>query len=300
MNVPPDVLRTPDECFDNLPGYDFSPHYVDTLVGYEGLRTHYVDEGPRDAGDVMLCLHGEPTWAYLYRKMIPIFVEAGCRVVAPDFLGFGRSDKPTDDARYTFTFHRDFLLRFIDHLDLDAVTLVCQDWGGLLGLTLPLDKPNLIRRLLVMNTGIGTGKSPGPGFDEWKAFVASQDDLDVARLMRRAVPGLSDDEAGAYGAPFPDARYKAGVRRFPEIVPVTPEMDGVEIGRRSVKWWSETWSGQTFMAVGVKDPVLGAPVMNALRERIRGCGEPLMLEDAGHFVQEHGDVIARAALEAWS
>jgi pimeloyl-ACP methyl ester carboxylesterase len=226
-----------------------------------------------------------------------VFVEAGLRVVAPDFFGFGRSDKPVEDATYTWDFHRASLLAFIDRLELRRFTLVCQDWGGLLGLTLPLDIPDSIERLLVMNTALATGEPPGPGFLAWRQFVASQPDFDVSELMRRAVPGITDGEAAAYQAPFPDRDHRAGVRRFPLMVPVEPDMAGAEASRRAAAWWQREWRGPTFMAVGVMDPVLGPQAMRRLRAQIHGCPEPLVLEGAGHFVQEAGDQVARAALE---
>ncbi|MEQ1863214.1 MAG: haloalkane dehalogenase [Micropepsaceae bacterium] len=296
------TLRTPDERFANLPGYAFAPNYVDDLKGYEGLRAHYLDERPKHAATSMqtyLCLHGEPTWAYLYRKMIPVFAGAGHRVVAPDFFGFGRSDKPVEDAVYTFNFHRNMLLRFIERLDLQNITLVVQDWGGLLGLTLPLEMPERFNRLLVMNTTLAVGKSPGPGFDGWKAYVKANPDLNVGALMKRGTPVLSDAEAAAYGAPFPDGTFKAGVRRFPEMVMVAPGMEGVDISNRAATWWAHAWSGQSFMAVGMKDPVLGPAVMEPLRQQIRGCPAPLEIADGGHFVQEWGEEIARAAVKAF-
>jgi pimeloyl-ACP methyl ester carboxylesterase len=290
------ALRTPDERFADLPGWSYEPRYAELI---EGMRLHYVDEGPR-SGPVFLCLHGEPTWAYLYRKMIPVLVEAGARVVAPDWYGFGRSDKPVDDASYTFGFHRDTLVRLVEHLGLARdVTLVCQDWGGLLGLTLPVTHPELLSRLLIMNTAIATGMSPGRGFLEWRDFVANNPDFDVVGLMRRAVPGIADAEAAAYGAPFPTPEHKAGVRRFPAIVPIRDDMDGADFGKQAAMWWSTAWKGDTFMAVGAQDPVLGPKVMELMRGIIRGCPEPVVLEDAGHFVQERGDVVARAALEAF-
>ena len=255
----------------------------------------------KPAGEMQtyLCLHGEPTWAYLYRKMIPVFVGAGHRTVAPDFFGFGRSDKPVADATYTFSFHRNTLLNFIERLDLQKITLVVQDWGGLLGLTLPMEMPQRFKRLLVMNTTLAVGASPGAGFDGWKAYVQANPDLNVSALMKRGAPELSDAEAAAYGAPFPDARYKAGVRRFPELVMVAPDMEGVDVSRRAAAWWSDAWRGQSFMAIGMKDPVLGAPVMAALRRQIRGCPAPLEIADGGHFVQEWGDEIAQAAIKAF-
>jgi len=303
MSTRIEALRTPEERFANLPGFSFRPHTIEDLAGYEGLRLHYLDERPvRAAADMQtyLCLHGEPSWSYLYRKMIPVFLAAGHRAVAPDFFGFGRSDKPVDDAIYTFGFHRTMLLRFIERMNLTNITLVVQDWGGLLGLTLPMEMPERFRRLLVMNTSLAVGKSPGPGFDGWKAYAKANPDLDVAALMKRGTPILSDAEAAAYGAPFPDVHYKAGVRRFPELVMVSPEMEGADISKRAAAWWANDWSGQSFMAVGMKDPVLGPSVMADLRKTIRGCPAPLEIPEGGHFVQEWGDEIARAAVKAFA
>ncbi len=294
-----DFVRTPDDRFEDLPGFDFAPNYVDDLPGYEGLRIHYLDEGPKEAERVFLCLHGQPTWCYLYRKMIPVFLQSGARVVAPDWLGFGRSDKPTDDAVYTFDFHRQLLLAFVDKMDLRNVTLVCQDWGGILGLSSGPDLADRLSRLLVMNTAIPVGESAGPGFDAWKAYNRTQPDMDVGALMKRGTPVLSDEEAAAYGAPFVDQTFKAGVRRFPDLVMVEPDMQGVETAKRAAAWWSNEWSGQTFMAVGMQDPVLGPPVMNGLQKTIKGCPDPMLIEDGGHFVQEWGEPVARAALETW-
>ena len=295
-----ETLRIPDERFENLPGFDFAPHYIDTLKGYEGLRVHYLDEAGADggsqSGETFLCLHGQPSWCYLYRKMIPVFTAAGGRAIAPDLLGFGRSDKPTDDDRYTFHFHRDMLIAFIEALDLTNITLVCQDWGGLLGLTIVPDMAERFSRLIVMNTGIGTGQTPGPGFEAWKAFNRSQPDMDVAALFTRSDASLSAGEAAAYAAPFPDVNYKAGVRRFPELVPVAPDMDGVPEGKRAIRFWSQEWSGKSFMAIGMQDPVLGPPAMQSLAKLIKGCPEPMEVALGGHFVQEHGGPIAEAAL----
>ncbi len=165
-----EALRTPDDRFEGLPDWPYAPHYVDDLPGYEGLRVHYVDEGPQNAVRTYLCLHGQPDWAYLYRKMIPIFLDSGARVIAPDWLGFGRSDKPVADDVYTFHFHRNMMMELIKRLDLQQVTLACQDWGGLLGLTIPPDMPDRFERLIVMNTTIATGESPSPGFDAWKSL----------------------------------------------------------------------------------------------------------------------------------
>jgi haloalkane dehalogenase len=292
-----EILRTPAPCFDGLPGYSFHPHYVDDLTGSDGLRLHYVDAGAPDSKQVFLCLHGQPTWSYLYRKMIPHFVAAGGRVVAPDLFGFGKSDKPADEAFYSFSRHRDSLLAFVEKLDLRNITLVVQDWGGLLGLTLPMaDAPRYVR-LIVMNTALGTGDvALGEGFLQWRAYANSQPDLDIAKLMARSCPQLSPAEAAAYAAPYPDARYKAGVRRFPNLVPDHPDADGAALSRAARAWWGNDWNGTSFMAIGAKDPVLGPPVMRELRKLIRACPEPFVHPTAGHFVQEWGDEIAPKAL----
>ncbi len=292
--------RTPDERFTDLPDFPYAPHYLEGLAGFDDLRLHYLDEGPEDAEHVFLCLHGEPSWSFVYRKMMPVFLEAGGRVVAPDYFGFGRSDKPVEDEVYTFDFHRRAIVAFIERLNLSRLTLVCQDWGGLIGLTLPMDMPGRFERLLIMNTALGTARSKPPeGFLAWRQYVADNPDFDVGGLMGRAAPGLSEAELRAYEAPFPDPSYKAGVRRFPAIVPVTEDMPGVAESRRAARWWSEAWSGPTFMAIGAQDPVLGPPVMKKIAQLIRGCPEPVVFEQAGHFVQEHGAPVAEAALAAF-
>lgn len=299
------ALRTPDARFADLPDWPYAPRYIEDLPGYEGLRMHYVDEGQRE-GPTFLCIHGEPTWSYLFRKMIPVFLGAGCRVVSVDMFGFGRSDKPVDDETYTFDFHRRALLAFVEYLNLRDVCLVVQDWGGLLGLTLPMAAPERYTRLIVMNTGMPAGEEAPDGFAMWRAFNRSQPDLDIAALMQRATPILTDAEAAAYAAPFPDATYKGGVRRFPELVmlkekgaaELTPlSKQGVDTSLAARKFWSEDWTGESFMAIGMKDPVLGPPAMHGLRKFIRGCPAPLEVADAGHFVQEWGAPIAKAALE---
>jgi pimeloyl-ACP methyl ester carboxylesterase len=295
------VLRTPDGRFANLPGFAFAPHYLEGLPGSPGLRMHYLDEGPRVAPHVFLCLHGEPTWSYLYRRMIPVFTAAGHRAVAPDLFGFGRSDKPEEDAAYTFDMHRGALLGFIERLDLRNITLVVQDWGGLLGLTLPMEMPGRFSRLLVMNTMLATGDVPlTDGFLAWRAWVAKNPDLDCGKLLARSCPHLSPAEAAAYEAPYPDGRFKAGARRFPALVPDAPDAPGAALSRRARDWWTNAWTGESFMAVGTRDPVLGPAAMAVLRGWIRGCPEPYLHPEAGHFAQEWGDDIARRALAHFS
>jgi tRNA(adenine34) deaminase len=310
-----DALRTPEACFANLPDYPWAPRYVADLPSLAGLRMHYLDEGAglpqaqalgqaqalRQAQDgrmiTWLCLHGNPAWSYLYRRMIPVFLEAGHRVVAPDLIGFGKSDKPKKDTAHSFGWHRQVLLEFIERLDLRDVVLVVQDWGGLLGLTLPMAAPDRYRGLLVMNTMLGTGDAPlSPGFLAWREMCASRPEFDIARLFARGNPHMRPEECAAYNAPFPDRGFRAATRAFPPMVPEAPGADGAAVSREAREFLSTRWSGRTLMAVGAQDPVLGLPVMQELRRVIRGCPEPMVIGQGGHFVQEHGEPIARAAV----
>ena len=290
-------LRTPDARFVGLPDYPFAPHYIDNLPTEPGLRMHYLDEGPRDAAKVFLCLHGQPTWSYLYRSMIPVFVASGHRVVAPDLAGFGRSDKPADDARYTFDFHRGLLHDLVLNLDLRNIVLVVQDWGGLLGLTLPMLDPARYVGLLAMNTAFATGDMPlGQGFLDWRAYNNRNPDLPVGKLLARSCPHLTPAEAAAYDAPYPDASFKGGVRRFPNLVPDHPEAPGAATSREARAWFRSHWQGRSFIAIGMQDPVLGPPAMRYLATQIRGCPPPFEVAKGGHFLQEWGEQVARAAL----
>ncbi len=284
-------LRTPDARFSGLPGFAHLPRYAE----FAGLRVHYIDEGPRDASVTALCLHGNPSWSYLYRHMVPVFTAAGLRVVAPDLIGFGRSDKPVEESVHSFDFHRSMLLDFVEDLDLKNILLVCQDWGGLFGLTLPMAMPERFTRLLVMNTGLGTG-AVTEGFRVWRTYSNAQTDLKVGKLIARGKPDMTAPEIAAYDAPFPDASYKAALRAFPNMVPDGEDAPGAAISREAAAFWRERWAGESFMAVGMQDPVLGAPVMQALASMIRGCPPPLEVAEGGHFLPEWGTPIAQAAL----
>lgn len=295
-----EAIRTPDACFASLPDFPWTPRYVEDLPGYPGLRMARIDEGPADADRVFLCLHGQPTWSFLYRHMIPVFRATGARVVVPDLFGFGRSDKPMEDSTYTFNWHRGSLMALIEALDLRNVTLVVQDWGGLLGLTIPLDMPERFDRLLVMNTVLGLGGGSSEGFDAWRDYHRDAPDYDIEALFRRYVPGISDAAAAAYAAPFPDARYRAGMRRFPFLVMTDPDMEGVQISRRAARWWAEEFAGDAFMALGAQDKLIPPRLMHRMHQILGVKRPPLELADAGHFVQEHhGAEVARAALAAW-
>ena len=286
------VLRTPDERFAALPGYAFAPNYTQ----HAGYRIHYLDEGPRDAAVTVLALHGNPAWSYLHRHMIPVFTQAGLRVVAPDLIGFGRSDKPADEAAHSFDLHRQMLLDFVLTLDLSKVMLLCQDWGGILGLTLPMAMPERITRLLVMNTTLATGQVT-EGFKQWRSYSNSQPDLPVGKLLARGKRTMSAEEAAAYDAPYPDASYKAALRAFPNLVPDGENAPGAAISREAQTFWRERWTGESFMAIGMQDPVLAGAPMQSLQSDIRNCPAPMEVAEAGHFVQEWGGPIAEAALK---
>ncbi len=296
-----DALRTPDACFDGLPDYPWAPRYVSDLPSMASLRLHYLDEGPTNAGEsapfTWLCLHGNPAWSYLYRKMIPVWLASGHRVVAPDLLGFGKSDKPKKDSFHAFHAHRQYLLEWIERLDLQRVVLVVQDWGGILGLTLPMAAPQRYAGLLVMNTTLATGERPlSDGFLAWRDWCKQQPQFDVGKLFLRGNKHLSVEEAAAYNAPFPDKGYRAALGAFPPMVPEFEDSEGAAISRQARDFWQKEWRGQSLMAIGQQDPVLGEAVMRELQRQIRGCPEPLLLPHAGHFVQEHGHEIAVAAV----
>jgi tRNA(adenine34) deaminase len=308
MNHPlrEDALRTPEAQFANLPGYPWAARYVSDLPALQGLRMHYLDEegeggsGGESNGEQItyLCLHGNPAWSYLFRKMIPPFLAAGASVVAPDLIGFGKSDKPKKDAAHRFTWHRQTLLELVERLDLHNVVLVVQDWGGLLGLTLPMAAPARYKGLVVMNTTLATGESPlPPGFLAWREMCAKNPAFDIARLFARGNPQMSAAECAAYMAPFPDSGHRAATRVFPAMVPEFADSDGAATSRQARDFWQNQWSGKTLMAVGAQDPVLGTPVMAQLKAIIRNCPEPLVLPQAGHFVQEHGESVAAAATQ---
>ena len=302
MNHPlrEDALRTADTAFNGLPNYPWPPNYISDLLTLGGLRLHYLDEG-KDAARAdqltYLCLHGNPAWSYLYRKMIPVFLEAGHRVIAPDLIGFGKSDKPKKDSFHSFSTHRQILLELVERLDLQNVVLVVQDWGGILGLTLPMAAQQRYIGLLVMNTMLACGDAPlSKGFLAWREMCTNNPDFDVARLFARGNPDMSPKACAAYNAPFPDRGHRAATRAFPAMVPEFENSDGADVSRDARRFWQSRWTGQTLMAIGAQDSVLGLPVMRELQTHINGCGEPLVLEGAGHFVQEQGEQIARHAV----
>jgi haloalkane dehalogenase len=290
-----ETLRTPDDRFANLPGYALAPHYTEV----DGLRIHYVDEGPRSAAPVLM-LHGEPSWSYLYRKMIPIITAAGHRAVAPDLVGFGRSDKPTRRDDYTYQRHVDWMRHVLVSLDLRGATLVCQDWGGLLGLRLVAEHPDRFARVVVANTFLPTGDVPaGPAFLAWKEYSQTTPEFHVGGIVRGGCASdLSPEIIAAYNAPFPDDRYKAGARQFPVLVPVTPDDPAAPANRAAWEVLSK-WTKPFLTAFSDQDPITrGAD--RFFQERVPGAKgrSHTTIEGGGHFLQEdRGEELARVVVD---
>lgn len=285
------ILETPSERFENLPDYPFAPNFVEVAPG---MNMHYVVEGPMD-GEVVLLLHGEPSWSFLYRKMIPGFVEAGYRVYAPDLIGFGKSSKPAEMTDYTYQTHVDWVRSFLEKLGLTGINLFCQDWGGLIGLRLAAEDGDRFARIVAANTGMPTGDQEMPkAFLQWQKFSQTVPELPVGTILQNAtVRELSSEEIAAYEAPFPDASYQAGAKIFPSLVPTKPDDPASEANRAAWKKLRE-WDKPFLTLFSDSDPVTkgGEGVMKKLIPGTTGQDHHI-IEAGGHFLQEDkGEEIA--------
>jgi haloalkane dehalogenase len=285
-----DAFRTPDERFDGLPGYDFEPHWAEV----DGLRLHYVDEG---AGDPVVCFHGEPSWAYLYRKLVGPLVDGGRRVLCPDYAGFGRSDKPSDRDWYSYDRHVELMTELLEGLDVRDATVVVQDWGGPIGLRWAAENQDRVAGLAILNTGLFTGRV-SKGFIAWRDFAVRNPDLPVGFVIQSATTTeLPDDVIGAYEAPYPNAESKAGAAQFPVLVPTSDEDPGAA-EMRSVADELSRWEKPALVAFSDSDPVFPYPQAGEyFTELIPTAGEQVKIEGAAHFLQEdRGERIAEEIL----
>jgi haloalkane dehalogenase len=294
------VLRTPDERFAGLPDFPYEPHYLMVPDGEGGrLRIHSVDEGPKDA-EAVLMMHGEPSWSFLYRRMIPLFLEAGYRAVAPDLVGFGRSDKPADRSDYTYNRHVEWLEAWLEQADLKRITLVCQDWGGLIGLRLLAAHPERFARAVVANTGLPTGDFPiSEAFLQWRKFSVEVPEFNVGAIVNMGtLSDLPEEILGAYNAPFPDETYKEGARIFPSLVPISPDDPAAPDNRRA--WEVLSRFGKPFLtAFSDGDPITRGGDQ-IFQKKVPGAqGQPhTVVPGGGHFLQEdRGEAFARVVMD---
>ncbi|MBI3651809.1 MAG: haloalkane dehalogenase [Acidobacteria bacterium] len=290
-----DFLRTPDERFHKLPGYDFAPRYIEI----KGLRMHYLDEGSV-TGAVVLLLHGEPSWSYLYRQMIPLIVKAGHRAIAPDLFGFGRSDKPVKQSDYSYQFHVEAISDLLRQLDLTEITLFGQDWGGLIGLRVAAENPQRFARIVAANTFLPTGDTPpSEAFLKWQAYSQAVEEFHAGGIVRGAVvKPLSEAVVAAYDAPFPDESYKAGARAFPLLVPISPDDPAAPANRRA---WEvlRNWTKPFLTAFSDSDPITRGGD-RAFQKLIPGTQNQAhtTINGAGHFLQEDkGEELATLVVE---
>lgn len=277
------TVRTPDSRFENISDFPFEPNYVEI----DGMRVHYVDEGAKDASPVLL-LHGEPSWSYLYRHMIPPIAASGLRAIAPDLPGFGRSDKPVKRSDYSYASHVDWMRQFIEAIDLQNITLVCQDWGSLIGLRVAAENESRFARIVLANGGLPTGDFAIPrAFKIWRAFAKWSPWFPIGRIIQSATTtDLSADVVAAYDAPFPSARYKAGTRAFPALVPTTPDDPAVPANLKAWEVFSH-WEKPFLTAFSNRDPITRGFDKVFVRRVPGAADQPhTTIRNAGHFLQE--------------
>ncbi|TGL69602.1 haloalkane dehalogenase [Leptospira kmetyi] len=291
-----EILRTPDSSFENLPGYSFTPNYLQV----QNLRMHYVDEGPKDASETVLLLHGEPSWSYLYRKMIPPLARAGYRTIAPDLIGFGKSDKPDDPSFFSYQAQVDWLREFVENLDLKNVTLFCQDWGGLLGLRVAAEHSERFSRIVAANTFLPTGDiPPKEDFLKWRHFSQNVKRLAIGSIVKNGcVSELTKEIVAAYDSPYPNETYKAAAKKFPALVPISPDDPASEPNRKA---WEilKTWKKPFLTAFSDQDPITkGGDIF--FRRLIPGAKgqKHVTIANGGHFLQEDkGEELAEVVIQ---
>lgn len=288
------TVRTPEERFDSLPGYDFDANYTEI----DGMRVHFVDEGDKQA-ETVLMLHGEPSWSYLYRHMIPPITAAGFRAVAPDLPGFGKSDKPVNRSDYTYERHVAWMTAFVEALDLGNITLVCQDWGSLIGLRVAAENEDRFARIVLANGGLPDGSRKMPkAFMVWRTFSQTSPDFPIGRIIQKStVTELPDDVVAAYDAPFPSSRYKAGARQFPALVPIRPDDPAAAANRSAWKTFGR-WQKPFLTAFSDKDPITSGGD-RPWQEHVPGAKgqRHTTIRDGGHFLQEDkGPELARVVI----
>ena len=289
------IKRTPDERFDAIPDYPFSPNYFE----WGDVRLHYLDEGD---GQPVVLFHGEPTWSFLYRKIIPVLVAAGYRAIAPDYFGFGKSDKPIDPGAYTYDAHTESMTALLRSLGISGACAVVQDWGGPIGLRIATENTDMFSHLSILNTGLFTGGKVSEGFMAWRTFVETSEDLPIRFIMERSmIQEWPEEVLNAYEAPYPDRSYKEGAHRFPLIVPIADDHDGVA-EMTKVKVALASWRGHAQVMFSTEDPVFLPSVGERFVERIPNASPLELVEGAGHFLQEdQGEEVGRrivAFLEA--
>ena len=289
------TVRTPDERFEDLPDYNFEPHYTNVV----GLRIHYVDEG-REDGDPVLLLHGEPSWSYLYRFMIPPLAAAGFRVIAPDLVGFGKSDKPVEKSDYSYAGHVAWIRGFIESLDLTRITLFCQDWGSLIGLRVAVENERRFAGIVLANGGLPTGDQAMPdAFMKWRTFALHSPYFPIGKIIQKGTTtNLRDEVVAAYDAPFPSRRFKAGARMFPALVPVRPDDPASDANRRAWDAFGR-WEKPFLTAFSDRDPITrgGDRVWQKHVPGAKGQHH-VKIEGAGHFLQEDkGEELANLVIE---
>lgn len=293
------ILRTPEERFQNLEGWSYAPKYVENLDGFANLRMHYIEAGKPDARRTVLCLHGQKTWSYAFRKAIPEFIRNSFRVIAVDLFGFGRSDKLANDYEYSFCFHRKSIMQFIQKLDLKNVYIAGFDWGSCIGATLPMSLPDRISGLILGNFSMYTSSEDvWPGFHLWKSLHNAEQDPPIGHSLRNQEISLTPGEIAAYNAPFPDFRYKAAVRKFPNLVPISDDSPTSNVTQQALDYLKSDWAGKCVCIAGLTDSVFGQKSMRRIQSRIKNAKPLVKVKNGGSLIFERADDFMPTVIDA--